>query len=248
MDFSLITDHPDYEEIVSKIATGDSPKDIIQWLKIKYTNKDQKHLQLNQKLLQEFIDKHADLDAHLKRDVLAVKNGDTSSSDYKIAASLMNNKTYMERLQQLADTKIDIKKMITELVLMCRARMEQVFDRIQENPTNMKGDYVLLKYFETLFIAMEKFDKIVNEAPDQVIQVNIQNQIAEQYVAIFQESIRETLSHIDPESALLFIEIFTEKFANIKMPKQPAELTPEKYEAEAQLLREVVLPQLENKL
>jgi hypothetical protein len=247
MDFSLVTDHPDYEEIVSKIAIGQSPKDIINWLKIKYTDKDQKHLQLNQKLLQEFIDKHADLDAHLKRDVLAVKNNDTSISDYKIAASLMNNKTYMERLQQLADTKIDIKKMITELVLMCRARMEQVFDRIQENPTNMKGDYVLLKYFETLFIAMEKFDKIVNEAPDQVIQVNIQNQIAEQHVAIFQEAIRETLSYIDPESALLFMEIFTQKLSGIKMPKPPTELTPEKYEAEAKLLREVVIPQLESK-
>ncbi|TXG77352.1 hypothetical protein E6Q11_02935 [Candidatus Dojkabacteria bacterium] len=241
MDFSLLTDHPDYEEIVSKIATGTDPKVIAHWLKVKYSEKDQKHLQLSLKLIQEFVDKHADLDTHLKRDVLAVKTGDTSLSDYKIAASLMNNKTYMERLQQLADTKVDIKKMITELVLICRERMMQVFDKIQENPTNTKGDYVLLKYFETLFIATEKFDKIVNEAPDQVIQVNIQNQMAEQIVSVFQEAIRETLTHIDPESALLFIEIFAEKFNALKLPKQVVP-TPETYETEAKLLREVVIP------
>lgn len=244
MDFSLLTDHPDYEEIVSKIATGTDTKIIAQWLKVKYPDKDQRHLQLSIKLIQEFVDKHADLDAHLKRDVLAVKTGDTSLVDYKIAASLMNNKTYMERLQQLADTKIDIKKLITELVLMCKERMMQVFDKIQENPTNTKADYVLLKYFETLFIATEKFDKIVNESPDQVIQVNIQNQVADQLVGIFQEAIRETLTHIDAESALLFMEIFTEKFNTLKLPKQITP-TPEIYEAEAKLLREVVVPQLE---
>lgn len=241
MDFSLLTDHPDYEEIVSKIATGTDTKVIAQWLKIKYSDKEQKHLQLNVKMIQDFVDKHADLDAHLKRDVLAVKTGDTSLAEYKISASLMNNKTYMERLEKLADTKVDIKQMITELVLTCKARMEQVFDKIQENPTNIKGDYVLLKYFETLFIAMEKFDKIVNDAPDQVIQVNIQNQIAEQHVALFRESIRETLTHIDAESALLFMEIFTEKLSAIKLPKQIIQ-TPDTYEAEAKLIREVVIP------
>lgn len=243
-DFSLVTDHPDYEEIVSKIATGTNPKDIIQWLRIKYSDKEQKHLQLNSKLLQEFIDKHVDLDAHLKRDVLAVKTGDNSLSEYKIAASLVNNKTYMERLQQLADTKVDIKKMITELVLMCRARMEQVFDRIQENPSTVKTDYVLIKYFETLFIAMEKFDKIVNNSPDQIIQVNIQNQISEQLITVFQEAIRETLTHIDAESALLFVEIITDKMTSLKLPKQMIQ-TPETYDMEAKILKEMVIPQLE---
>jgi hypothetical protein len=43
------------------------------------------------------------------------------------------------------------------------------------------------------------------------------------------------------------MEIFTQKLSGIKMPKPPTELTPEKYEAEAKLLREVVIPQLENK-
>jgi hypothetical protein len=246
MSFSQITDHPDYEEIVSKIVTGDDPKDICQWLKIKFSDKDQKHLQLNIKLIQDFIDKHVNLDEQLKKDVLAIKNGKNNiASDYKIPASLANNKTYVERLTQLADTKIDIEKMCTELILICRSRMEQVFDKIQENPGNVKGDYVLLKYFETLFVAMEKLDKFVNKTPDQVIQVNIQNQIADQHVAFFQEAIRETLAHMDTESALLFVEILTSKINSTKIPKQSSPLTPDNYEAEAKLLKEVIIPKLE---
>lgn len=243
-DFSLLTDHPDYEDIICEIAKGLSPKDISQKLKIKYSEKNQKHLQLSQKLIQDFVDKHANLDLYLKKDVLAFKNKDSNLTDYKIAASLKDNKTYMERVEQLADTKIDIKKMIAELVFTCKERMVQVFDDIQQNPLNTRKDYVLLKYFETLFNATEKFDKIVNESPDQVIQINIQNQVTESLVVIFQEAIRETLTHIDPESALLFMGIFTEKFNALKLPKQVVS-TPETYEAEAKLLREVIIPKLE---
>lgn len=245
MDFSLVTDHPDYEEIVSQIVTGVDPKNIAQWLKIKYPDTTQKHLHLNLKLLQDFTNKHADLDYQLKKDLLTVKMGEAAPSDYKIAASLANNKTYMERLQQLADAKLDIKKTVNNLVFICNARMEQVFDKIQENPTNIKGDYILLKYFETLSMALERANKIVNEVPDQTIQVNIHNQVAEPIISMFQEAIRETLTHIEPEAASLFMEVFTEKLLKFKAPKTQTSLnTPEKYEAEAQLLREVIIPEL----
>lgn len=236
-DFAILTDHPDYEEIISQVALGKDPKDIAQWLKVKYSNKEQKHLHISIKTIQNFIEKHADLNQRLKEDVTAVSVHQSQTNNHRIAASLMNNKTYMERLQLLADAKVDHKKMITELILMCQARMEQVFDKIQENPTGFKADYVLLKYFEVLFQAMEKFDKIVNQTPDQVIQINVQNQIADQFVPIYTEAIRETLAHIDAESALLFIEIFTEKFAALQYKGPPPPTEPD-----LKSLRELSLP------
>ncbi|HLG27267.1 MAG TPA: hypothetical protein VI423_05735 [Paenisporosarcina sp.] len=239
MDFALITDHPDYEEIVSKLVTGVSIKDISQWLKVKYPDKSQKHLQLGVKVLQEFANKHVDLEAHLKQDIMAVKAGDQDLS-HKLSKSLLNNKTYQDRLLELANAEVDLKRMVTELVLTCKARMEQVFDKIQENPTNTKGDYVLLKYFEVLFIAMEKFDKIVNNAPDQVIQHNVTMHAMEQHTTIFVEAIRETLAQIDSESALLFMEIFTEKLAKLKAPQNIIPTVESKI-AEAKLLRETIL-------
>lgn len=247
MDFSQIVDHPDHDEIISKIVTGVSPKDINQWLKVKYSNKDQKHLQLSVKLIQEFIDKHGDLEAQLKRDMLAVKTGDASLSEYKVSQSLLNNKTYQERLIELADAEIDLKKMVAELVHTCRARMIQVFDKIQQNPASLgKADYMLLKYFEVLFLAMEKFDKIVNNAPDQIIQHNVTMQAMEQHTAIFQEAIRETLAEIDSEAALLFMEIFAQKLHSLKMPVQNNP-TIENRVTEAELLKESLIPILNNK-
>lgn len=247
MDFALIVDHPDYEEIVTKIVSGVSIKDISQWLKVKYNDKEQRHLALSAKLLQDFADKHVDLENQLKRDILAKKTGEMTLVDNKIATSLQNNKTYQERLVELAGAEVDLKKLITELVLTCKSRMEQVFDKIQDNPTNTKTDYVLLKYFEVLFIAMEKFDKIVNNAPDQVIQHNVTIQAVEQHTAIFQEAIRETLSLIDAESALLFMEVFTDKIRTMKAPAQAFAPSVEDRMGEAKLLRDSIIPILENK-
>ncbi len=237
MDLSQITEHPDYDEIVAKVVTGIGAKDISQWLKIKYSDKEQKHLCLSIKSIQEFINKHVDLQATLQRDLLAVKNND-SLTDKKIALSLANNKSYQDRLVELAGTEIDVKKLIKELVYTCNARMEQVFDKIQENPTNTKADYVLLKYFEVLFTAVERLDKIVNNAPDQIIQHNITIQAVEQHTAVIQEAVRETLAQMDPESSMFFIETLARKLSKLKEPEQESV---EDRMTEAKLIRDMVV-------
>lgn len=242
-DFAPITDHPDFEEIVDKLIRGIGIKDISQWLKIKYPNKDQKHLQLSVKSIQDFSNKHVDLESALKRDILATKaNPSEILEDRKIAKSLLNQKSYQDRLLELAESDVDLKKMVKELVLTCKARMEQVFDKIQENPTTFKGDYILLKYFEVLFMAMEKFDKIVNNAPDQIIQHNVTVHAMEQHTAVFVESIRQTLSQIDPESALLFIEVFTENLAKLKAPQEITTSTLENRTSDVEALHKSIIP------
>lgn len=218
MDYSDIIDHPDYEEIVSKVVTGVSAKDICQWLKVKYPDKEQKSLHLSQKRLQEFVNGHSNLMDVLKKDIVKIQKGE--KVDNKLAESLMNNKTVKERVVEWVDTQVDIKKFITELVLLARARMEQVFDAIQQNPTSTKPDYVLLKYFETLFLACEKFDRIVNNSPDQIIQHNYTVQVMEQNVAIFQEAVRKTLAQMDTEASLQFVEILNEELAKLKRPEE----------------------------
>lgn len=239
MDFSLITDHPDFKDIIDKIMVGESPKDICNWLKVKYPDKDQKHLQISAKSLQDFIDKHDNVVSLVKRDIAMVKVGD----EQKVSASLLSNKTYRERILELAkkdiDKELDIKKTVAELVLICRDRMEQVFDKIQENPTNTKADYVLLKYFETLFLALEKFDKISN-GPEQVIHQNFTIQILEQHSATIVDTIRETLAEVDPDVSLLFMEKLSLNLGKLREVAAQASVNQDEQLAEAKLLLETV--------
>lgn len=233
-DFSKLLDHPDKDEIISKLITGISPKDISDWLKLKYSDqKTQGHLRLSSKMLKDFIDNNLDLYKTLQNDIVGAKNGQTPPKD--IADSLKNNKTYKERLNELADQEIDIKKIMVETIFLIKQRIEQVFDKVQENPQNLKPDYALIKWFEILLSASEKFQKIVNEAPDMVVQHNHSVQMVEQHTAILQDAIREVMLETDSQMAFLFMEKLNAKMINLQEPTQQI-ISPEKRLAEVQVI------------
>ena len=220
MDFSAILSHPDHQEIISKLVIGGNPKEVSQWLKIKYSDKDQKHLHLSSKLLQDYIDSHIDVANQFKQDQQALTSAVTTTpvKERKLSAALQNNKAYQDRLIEYADKQIDIKKVIQNMVFIITDRVEQVFDSIQQNPASAKADYPLIKWFEVLINAVEKFDKIVNQAPDQIIQHNITVQQVDRHVFVIQDALRRTLSQIDPEAASLFMEIMNKEMSNLKEP------------------------------
>jgi hypothetical protein len=227
-DFGKILSHPEAESIISKLVSGISPKDIAEYLKIKYQDKDQQHLRLSAAVLKEFIDSNLDLYQTLNNDIKAVKNGTLDTK--KISAALKNNKTYQERLIDMADDEIDIKKMMRSVYIMLSSRMEQVFDKVQSNPENLKPDYALIKYFETMLNYVDKFDKIVLRNPDQVVQHNVTVQVMDQYVAVMQDAIRETLAEIDPDAAFLFLEKFNTKLSGLQLPESLQPVKPQTQE------------------
>lgn len=234
VDFSKLLQHPDKDEIVSKLVTGVKPKDIGDWLKLKYPNKDQSHLRVAVSTLKSFVDNNLDLYNTIQNDIVGIKSGQTPQKE--IAESLKNNKTYKERLNELADNEIDIKRVMVELVFFVRARIEQVWDKMQENPQNMKPDYALIKWYELLTNAAEKYEKIVNEAPDQVIQHDVNIQLIQQHTAILQDAVRATMAEVDPGMASLFLEKWNEREGQLK-ESNSAQTPPQKNRlAEAQML------------
>lgn len=241
--YQKILDHPDKNNIISKLASGESAASVSEYLKLKYSEKDQKHLRLSSKLLSDFIDKYLNQYEHLEKIVSDQKQG---KLDKKLAASIINNKTWNERLAEKVDAELDIKLKVMQVLTLLEARAEQVFDSIQENPANFKGDYVLIKYFELLFNALEKCDKVVNERPDQVIEHNYSIKLVERHSVVLQNAIREVLSEMDPDIASLFLDKLSDKLRELEEPeeevkktigiKQVENLLPEHIEAEFQEL------------
>lgn len=242
-DFSKILEHPDYEEIISKLTNGIKPKDVSDWLKLKYPQKDQSHLRLGYSLLGEFLEGHLDLYNQIKGDIIAAKN--EQKIEKKVAASLKNTKTYEERVLEMATEigkgEIDINRYFGETVVIARARIQQFFDKMQENPSNSKPDYALIKWVETFGNLCEKYAKVVRQDPDQVVQHNVTVQVMDQYVAVMQDAIRETLAEIDPEASSLFMERISKRLASLKPIEEPAEVPQEKRLAEAKLINAKVI-------
>lgn len=219
MDFSSILNHPDHDEIISKLLTGTNPKDVGQWLKLKYNEKSQAHLRVSIKLLQDFSkSQYMNYYDQFKQDLAIEKN--TDKIDKRIADSLYNNKTYKERINELAEKEINIRERFLSLDLIIRDRIEQVFDKIQEDPGSFKGDYIFIKYVEQYLSLIEKYNRDINNAPDQIIQHNHTVQYVDQNLAAIQDGIRNALLELDPELTALVMEKISDAMSKVKPPTE----------------------------
>lgn len=210
-DVSKLINHPERDKIMGKLVMGESPRDVAQYLKLKFHEKDEQHLRLSAKFLKDLVD---NFDEHFTSLKQQIKNEHSGKLSTKLAESLMNNKAWRERMDEEIEKEIDLKKRIQQMIHAIEARAEQVFDKIQENPGMMKGDYVLIKYFDLLINALEKADKIINERPDKLIQADITINMVEQQSFVMQEAIRMLLLELDPEISARFMEILQ------KLPKR----------------------------
>lgn len=232
-DFSSITNHPDSEEIISKLLQdGVEPRTVMDWLKLRYPDKQQGHLRLPLRVLKEFQNSgYNAIYMQANQSLQTDENGELTL-DPQLAKSLVNNKTFQERVHQVLDEKIDLDQAFKGIYVGLMARMEQTFDKIQQNPEGFKGDYVLLKYFEQLMSFVEKYDKYKNNRPDMIIQHNHTVAYVDKYTACLQQAVLEVLQEIDPEIALLCQERLSEKLSDLNAP------APETIPTQSQLLTE----------
>ena len=239
-------EHPDRDEIISKLLLNVSEKDISEWLAAKYSNATEKKFALTQACLKEFKRDHLDIYATIRNDLnnakLALKNG----TEDQVSLALQDNPTYKsELMNKLSSDDLDVKKMLANMIMAVEIRVGNYFDEMQADPRNLdtRKDRVMIELMNALGSNLERYHKIVNGAPDQIIQHNVTVQHIDQHVQLIQESIRETLRDMDVETSLRFMEIFNEKFSKLKAPTEK-----EKHVgmtvAEAQIINEKITEKL----
>ncbi len=232
--FSPILSHPSRDQIIHRLVTGETASQVSDFVKFKY--KGEKDKEITAKLLSEFREIYLDQYKFLGK-VLE----ESDEYDPKIALSLMENDTWRVRLTKYVDAEVDLKSKLGRLLHMLEARTEQVFDWIQtggNDARSQKADYVLAKYFELNMMLIEKYDRIANERPDQVIQHNVSVQLVEEHSALFQEAIREVLLEMDPETSALFMDKLSCKLQGLQPERLEGQhkMTIEKREQEANKL------------
>jgi hypothetical protein len=217
-----LKNHPEFSEICSKLIINIEPEQIVEWLEAKYASAD-KSLLISKKDLTTFRDEYLDFYNQINEDARAVKNGESLSVEDQLQDALENDSTYRQRLQECIDDEVQIKTILKGMIVAVEARAMQVFDAIQRDNRNMRNDKILIEWFNTLTSMLEKYEKIVNGSPTNVInQNNINIQIVDQQINVFHKVIRDVLSRLDYDTSLLFIDLFNEELTKVKeMSSQP---------------------------
>jgi hypothetical protein len=229
-EFGLIKDHPNNKEIISKLLSGSDPKDVAQWLKIKYPEKDQKHLRLSQKLLKEFNDsQYTNYYEQFQEDLASLTAPD--KKDKELSYALTHIKPYRERMEELADKQLNSLATIEKNMGIVLTRFEQMYDMIQNDPTNAKFDNTFIRYMNLIKDGMETIERLKLNSVDNLAQHNFTVQAMQDNINVIQDAVRETLAEMDTNLSSIFMDKLYHKLNNLS---SPAPITPEQRFEEAQ--------------
>lgn len=236
-----ILEHPDKDEIISKLIIGISPKDVHDWLKAKYTNVSESKFVIAEKSIKSFQENYLDIYNLIQEDIAKSKQAINSSTEDQLELAVQNNNTYKSKMLELADKEIDVRKIISNLCIAIETRLAQVFDEIQEDPRNIntRVDRLLIEYADTLGNILEKYYKFTELPANQIVQHNVTLQVVDQHISVFHDVIKEVLSQMDLETSLYFMEVFNQKMEKLKAPDKENINTDMKL-AEAKLLNETI--------
>jgi len=237
-----ILDHPDKDEIISKLAIGLPAKDVYDFLKNKYTNASEIRFIISEKLIKTFQENYMDIYNIIQQDIAKSKTAISMSTEEQLALSIKNNPTYKSKMLELAGKELDIKQIVSNLCVAIETRLAQVFDEIQEDPKNIntKIDRLLISYAESLGIILEKYYKFTEVPVNQVVQHNVTLQVVDQHISIFHDVIKDVLSQMDLETSLYFMEVFNERMSKLKPPSEKVIISTETRLAEARILNETI--------
>jgi len=235
-----ILEHPDKDEIISKLIIGISAKDINEWLVNKYTNVGEVKFVIAEKSLKSFQENYLDIYKMIQEDLVKTKSALALNTTDELKLAVQDNPTYKNTLLKLANNELDIKTMLVNMIVAIETRAGQIFDSIQEDPRNInsRSDRVLIEWLDLLGTNIERFNKVILGAPDQVVQHNITVQHIDQHVAVFYDAIKKTLSKMDIETSLYFMEVFNEEMSRLKMPIEEKIIPTEERLADAKILHE----------
>jgi hypothetical protein len=240
-----ILEHPDKDEIISKLIAGISTADIHEGLAAKYVNVGENKFILSEKVLSSFQKDYLDFYTAIKEDLEKTKIQRLTPEE-ELKLEVQGNPTYRKTLEKYLESELDIKVMVKRVLATIETRIEQMYDLIQEDPRNIKIDRTLIEWFNTLISLLEKYDQIQNGNLEQVnIQNNINIQILDDRINLIYKLIRDVLAKLDYDTSLAFIDMFNEEMQKIQLEGDKEVLPLETRMTEAQLLSQKISAKLD---
>lgn len=199
--------HPDCNEIMERLAAGDSVDNVETWLRSRYpTNKNR---WISYLTLQRFRQTHM----NLKGQVLA----EIKSEAHKISASKVEEQKHNAVVNSSAyeTAKLTVAQGILNQNNLMLELHDKIWDRIrlmEAQEVNYKNDAVIVEYLSQLRQLMMDHHKVImdnnkvaakNEGPTNV-QVVIQE--AQEQITTLKRIVLEILSEMDPSLIPKFLE------------------------------------------
>lgn len=213
---SKILNHPDKEEIISKLLDGSSVKEIESWLKKKHPRT--RRLHVSYMTLQKFRAENLNLKGNVLEDI---KNRRTDvirdSTEAEAKMIIANSSSYKQKIEEIATSNLDVTKRLLEMDALINSRIEFYFNLLQQGGS-IKEDKIFIEYINTMKSIMQDWKKYIEGFADKKIEHNININVVNEYAQALKSCVIEVLKELDPELTFKFINLLDNKLRQIEYP------------------------------
>ncbi len=210
---SKVLNHPDREEIIRRLTEGESVRKIVAWLAEKYPNA--KHLRLTNPTVQSFRKENLRLEGKVLQDIqekrVVVQR---AVREQQMQATLESTNAYQDKINEIADSHLDVAKRILQLDAIIGNRMEYWFNAISKgDATPQQADKEMRQYMDRQILLLQQYKKFVEGIADHTVEHTINIKIFNDQIVIFRDIIRDILSDLEPEKAIRFMDMVNRRLS-----------------------------------
>lgn len=211
-----VLSHVDKDEVIRRLTSGESVRDVEAWLADKYPHKNQHHLRISFSTLQQFRSEFLNLKGAVLSDLTEVAQQTKEMIRQEAMKEEVRNTTaYREAITAIATEKLDTQRELIEIFHILKSRVEILYNNLQNGQFHEKQEKALRDTMVQMMAALENYKKWVEGHVDTTrmeVSVNVVND----QVSILREAVREVLVEMEPELAVKFMAKLSEKMRDLK--------------------------------
>jgi len=235
-----VLSHPDKNTIVRMLTEGQGVRTVAKFLKEKYPK--DKGKQISVPTLQSFRKEKLNLEG----DALdAIKQATKDKQQLKEAkkedAQIRRLPAYKEKVKEIISYHVDIQNELKELLILVKARIEDLFDRAAMGEITINEEANLQRYFQIVTVTIERWAKYVEKIADRTIETtNVNITVIEDQMSLMREAIRETILEMDPDLAVKFLDRLNRKVTTLSYRRGSSDMSFQEIRTDVQQLTETV--------
>ena len=198
-----ILNHPEKEDIIKKLLSGDSVKEVERWLKKKHPRT--KRLHISYMTLQKFRSEHLNFRGEVLEDIKDKRHEvDKESKEAEARMIIKSSSSYIQKIDEIAESELDVSKRLLEMDALINSRIEYYFNLLQTGVT-IREDKVFIEYINTMKSIMQDWKKYIEGYADKKIEHNININVVNEQARILKEAVLDILQEINPDLISTFV-------------------------------------------
>jgi hypothetical protein len=198
-----VLNHPEKEEIIKKLLSGDSVKEVERWLKKKHPRT--KRLHISYMTLQKFRSEHLNLKGEVLEDIKDKRHEvDKESKEAEAKMLIKASSSYIQKIEEIAESELDVSKRLLEMDALINSRIEYYFNLLQTGGT-IREDKVFIEYINTMKSIMQDWKKYIEGYADKKIEHNININVVNEQAKILKEAVLDILQELNPDLISVFV-------------------------------------------